>query len=349
MSEPVQQHSSGVLPAASLSGMVSSKEAAYISGYTSDYIARLAREQKIVGSKIGTTWFVDQTSLLDFMRATETARELRIQELRLEREQERSIAQKPENKSENKKENTGSRIVASNPVETSSLPLPSRKGESAVAWALFHVDRSTHFQVPTPVLSARSVSDITTLKALSESTSVSSFSPRHAHHIATACMLSGLALSLLWVSFPSVSELSQMNLVRDQHEITYMQGQNVANVGQHAGIFDAFIGTVRSWFVREEIVVSPVEHTPTSHDSESRTQPMQHANEYGYSTKSPSGIVVFPPTTNPDIVQHVKDSFTDDVEVTMNIDGVSGFITPHFKEETGAQHQFIIVPLHSTP
>ena len=47
--------------------LIPTKEAAELSGYTSDYIARLARSGKISGHRIGHTWFVDTESLTQFL------------------------------------------------------------------------------------------------------------------------------------------------------------------------------------------------------------------------------------------------------------------------------------------
>ncbi len=66
--------------------LISTKDAADISGYTSDYLARLARSGKIIGRKIGHSWFVDKESLkhfsdqqkdrkVDYMRALVRIRE----------------------------------------------------------------------------------------------------------------------------------------------------------------------------------------------------------------------------------------------------------------------------------
>ncbi|NNM84044.1 helix-turn-helix domain-containing protein, partial [Candidatus Parcubacteria bacterium] len=66
--------------------LISTKEAAELSGYTSDYIARLARSGKMSARRIGHTWFVDKESLehflgkqedrkIDYARALARARE----------------------------------------------------------------------------------------------------------------------------------------------------------------------------------------------------------------------------------------------------------------------------------
>ena len=47
---------------------LSSIYAGKISGYTNDYIARLARQRKILGKKIGKTWYIEECSLQDFIK-----------------------------------------------------------------------------------------------------------------------------------------------------------------------------------------------------------------------------------------------------------------------------------------
>ncbi|MDO8567002.1 MAG: DUF5011 domain-containing protein [bacterium] len=46
---------------------ISTKEAAELSGYTSDYLSRLARSGKISGQRVGHTWFIDRESLAHFL------------------------------------------------------------------------------------------------------------------------------------------------------------------------------------------------------------------------------------------------------------------------------------------
>lgn len=68
---------------------LSSKEAGRLSGYTSDYVSRLAREEKIVATRVGTQWFVEPKSLDAFLQFAEKAREERKNILRKERLLER--------------------------------------------------------------------------------------------------------------------------------------------------------------------------------------------------------------------------------------------------------------------
>lgn len=69
---------------------LSSKEAARVFGYTSDYVSRLARQGKVTATRIGHQWFVDPTSLDKFLTDSAKESEARIQKLRVERKLERA-------------------------------------------------------------------------------------------------------------------------------------------------------------------------------------------------------------------------------------------------------------------
>lgn len=68
---------------------LSSKEAGRVSGYTSDYIARLARQGKVEATRVGTQWFVEPKSLEQFLQFAELSKEDRKNKLRTERRAER--------------------------------------------------------------------------------------------------------------------------------------------------------------------------------------------------------------------------------------------------------------------
>lgn len=58
-------------------------------GYTTDYIGKLAREEKILGTLIGRSWFVEPESLRIFSTQAEIAKKIRQDELRVKRKIER--------------------------------------------------------------------------------------------------------------------------------------------------------------------------------------------------------------------------------------------------------------------
>ncbi len=69
------------------------KEAAKLVSYTKDYVARLAREQKIVASQVGRQWFVDLVSLKNFAEVSQLELSVRKQILSQERKKEQSVKQ----------------------------------------------------------------------------------------------------------------------------------------------------------------------------------------------------------------------------------------------------------------
>lgn len=58
--------------------------------YTSDYISKLARDEKILGTRIGRQWFVEPESLRTFILQLEVEKKLVKEELSLERKRERT-------------------------------------------------------------------------------------------------------------------------------------------------------------------------------------------------------------------------------------------------------------------
>ncbi len=57
-------------------------------GYTTDYIGRLAREEKILATQVGRQWFVEPESLRVFSHQAQLEKEIRKEELRQQRKLE---------------------------------------------------------------------------------------------------------------------------------------------------------------------------------------------------------------------------------------------------------------------
>jgi hypothetical protein len=72
-------------------GLISSVEAGRLFGYTNDYIARLAREKKIIGSQHGRQWYVDPQSVELFIKKAEEAKRQQAEKVSKERRQEREV------------------------------------------------------------------------------------------------------------------------------------------------------------------------------------------------------------------------------------------------------------------
>jgi hypothetical protein len=79
---------------------ISTREAASLVGYTTDYVARLAREQKVVAKQVKKQWMINRDSLESFVQQTETNKRERKENLRLQRLQERAQVQSAKQASE---------------------------------------------------------------------------------------------------------------------------------------------------------------------------------------------------------------------------------------------------------
>jgi excisionase family DNA binding protein len=69
------------------------KDAAKLVSYTRDYVARLAREGKIVATQVGRQWFIDSVSLKNFAEVSQLELSVRKQQLSMERKREQVIKQ----------------------------------------------------------------------------------------------------------------------------------------------------------------------------------------------------------------------------------------------------------------
>lgn len=70
---------------------ITAREGAVLVGYSADYVARLAREGKIVGRREGKQWLVDRDSLKLFTLRAEAEKRERNAALREERRQEKIV------------------------------------------------------------------------------------------------------------------------------------------------------------------------------------------------------------------------------------------------------------------
>lgn len=68
--------------------MISTREAARRVGLSGDYVARLVREGKATGTKVGRAWFVDERSLQQCLHAIELEKQARAELLKAERQRE---------------------------------------------------------------------------------------------------------------------------------------------------------------------------------------------------------------------------------------------------------------------
>ncbi len=63
-------------------------------GYTSDYLGKLAREEKILGTLVGRQWFIEEQSLRIFLLKNDVEKKILKEELSLQRKLERKSTKK---------------------------------------------------------------------------------------------------------------------------------------------------------------------------------------------------------------------------------------------------------------
>ena len=93
---------------------ISTREAAKLSGYNSDYLGRLCREGKIEATRIGRAWIVNKNSLLSFVADQEEQKKKNAEALAQAREVEYKAAQEAKV--------IAPVVVEEAPVEVVSLP-----------------------------------------------------------------------------------------------------------------------------------------------------------------------------------------------------------------------------------
>ena len=117
----------------SLQNLLSTREAAEVSGYNPDYIGKLCRTGVLPGKRIGRSWFVEEDSFKKFVAKQKEENERRAQELAKERVKEYRQHQKvieKTNKTLAKSEKTTQeqavsvQVPANNPLEEKSVPSP---------------------------------------------------------------------------------------------------------------------------------------------------------------------------------------------------------------------------------
>ena len=174
---------------------IPAKEVAAEFGYTPDYVSKLAREGKIDGEKVGRIWFVEKSSFQSFLDHIEKEKELRRQQLSLERHKEYEQAVNGNGSEEKSKTisptELGSQVVTNHPSKTYAATF-ARMVAAGVGAFVFLFSFSLGYalvdhHVPSKIISF-----------LSRDTSEHSFVPRginslHDEQVASAAYLDDIA------------------------------------------------------------------------------------------------------------------------------------------------------------
>lgn len=250
---------------------LSSKEAARLSGYTSDYVARLARLKKVNATRVGTQWFVEPKSLEDFLQTADRTRAERSEQLRQERKRERVA--------------TPLLDTIDTKIYTKNLADATTKATATVSATAFDLAREGH--------------------------------TAHAHVKALAAVVSGFAIALL-IALP----------------------HDISRLALPAGISFA---DVRSFAYGMYHTLSFTTATPVLSRNKKNTESSGEVNVVS------GGIVVVPQDTSAVTLEYIRDSFSDEVAVSLDDTGMTGKITPVFKDGAGDPYRFVIVPIEYSP
>ncbi|KND49831.1 MAG: hypothetical protein AB203_01940 [Parcubacteria bacterium C7867-008] len=93
--------------------LLSTKDAASLSGYNADYLSRLCRSGKITGTQVGRTWLIDRDSLEQFVREQDDRKRDIATELSQTREKEYQQAQRNASKIDNRNKKVSRATVRS--------------------------------------------------------------------------------------------------------------------------------------------------------------------------------------------------------------------------------------------
>lgn len=259
---------------------VSSNTAGSSIGYSGDYVARLAREQKIRATRIGRQWFVDPISLENFYANANREKQIRQKKLREVRIKER------------------------------------RKSEA------FAVRRAELLRYAYTPRVAEAIQYASPARALFASTGV---------------MLAGVFLGVVFyygstqstaTMVRAIPELPTFNIAAALHEIRGVIGR-VAKGGAAKAPESASLPALLPEGVRRA--------------DAGNTAPLDEASF----SDGANGMVVIPEGEDAEAsLAKIRASFSDEVVISRDeTNPETGVITPVFRERTGEQYRFLLVPV----
>jgi hypothetical protein len=292
---------------------LSSKDASVLTGYTSDYISRLAREGKIVGKRIGISWFVEPSSLKDFIALSERTKEHRKQTLREERLKEREVL-------------AGVGGIPPSPTVKVVDGLEEKNICSA----------STSAAAPTAPSFLHTHTDLTIEHDEPLHNPLFDHGRANAHTTASLTLAGGLATAgLIFALATTFSAPGRTSPDR----VPFSQTSQSASV--MSGLREVFAS-----------IFGFGSEVPTREDSD-RSKLMLNSNAFAllHATATPEkrGVVVLPGGVDEATINAIRNSFSDDVIITLDHSGTTGTITPMFHNGAGESYRYVLVPMNHSP
>lgn len=256
-------------------------DAGKLFGYTNDYIARLAREQKVLAKRIGHQWFVDPESVSAFAAEAASRKQERAEELRRIRKQERLS-------------NTATTMVTARDIPAVSNP------------EIAYVRTTPDF-----------ASDLGVLKK--------DGSYRMSAILQSGCVVgAGVVLgALLFLvgngqGFPTYAEIARTVPLKEVAYTIYHRGQSAG--GPSGGQLAAVAGGIGE--TEEEVSDDFLE---------------------GNQDDAKTGVVLFDEGVYDEA--SLRDSFSDEVSIEIDVDGRGGILRPIFRSPTDESYRFLMVPI----
>ena len=325
---------------------ISSREAGSISGYTSDYIARLCRTGEIESKKVGRTWYVEETSLATFMSEHEKKKE--EQKKKLSEERKKEYAYSFANSEENTQEE--SRVLP----HTHTVPVRVAVPEAAV-------EESDELQDLR--IQATDVSEENRETALRPEPVVTEEVPSEPSQRPQEVFALGMVATAFVFCFSTVFGMFiAWNYADDVHEALYTQnsdtkpttpsstdfftGMLAVSVDRASEMLATALGAVEEQSP-EQSQAQALLGVPEEDHKDTDLQTDDSAKVALTPTFREDGVLVVP--TNQDgeldevVIERIKNSFSDEVEIAMR-DDHTGIITPRFKTND-EEYVFVVMPL----
>jgi len=351
--------------------LLSSREAARRLGFSSDYVSRLCRSGVLSGQQFGRVWYIDEESLDSFRVAHK--------ENKLERSTRLSAERKEEYLTEPTTHHVRSFVKRSHPVSIGS-PSNLRKSVGALLVALAMVYGPVFFlisetgysfslRVEHRIASVRQNGLQNSAVAALQTISGSPLARSHSS-VGAASYLSAPSETVRWPQLYQIfdEQTSQQQSTPTENLNTFMRHIQVEVYALARYMADAVsipIRTARTALnsLRLHLVafLSPSDSSVTKSTSTKEEIFTQGSSEGDVAMDTRNlnqneevnsknlGLVVVPSSkveeSTSTTIARIQRNFSDEVEVRPDESGVAGVITPVFKNHTGSDYVFVLVPV----
>ncbi len=350
---------------------ISAKRASELVGYTRDYVGQLSREGKIDRRMVGRSWFISEESILNHKAVNTLNNKKNAELLSLNKKHSQTTqinttpVNTPSTLNTNLNSNTNTSItdtntntakentvpknvlpIISNPI----LPIVKSNPSPLIDKNIFlGISGNISNNIVNPVKSAINNSQmISGMPQLSVAGSSMKFSQSISSKSVVVNPVSKFyTKENIAMAFMSLVIVFNIFFIKDN--FINNSNKNVAGVSEALSIesIKHFASTLARGFgiISERIALrlNLGEKSYSVINSKPVVAKNDNPNSVGY-----AGIAVLPSTNSPEkdeiIKQHIKDTFSDEVNVRPDPSGSAGVITPVFKKATKDSYIYVLVP-----